>query len=120
MSRANWHGRLELEYASQEHNTKIVHTHTQSPFRLQRPFYPEGDRICHSVIVHTAGGMVGGDRLTSEIKLQPQAHALITTAAAAKIYRSNGRPAGQETKITVRGGGLLGMAPPGNDRLCWC
>jgi urease accessory protein len=111
MSRSSWEGRLELEYASQEKSTKLIHTHTQSPFRLQRPFYPEGDRVCHSIIVHTAGGMVGGDRLTSKINLQPHSHALITSAAAAKIYRSNGKPVQQETQITIAAGACLEWLP---------
>ncbi|AFY71215.1 Urease accessory protein ureD [Thalassoporum mexicanum PCC 7367] len=111
MSRSNWHGHLELEYGNTDLATKLVHTHTQAPFRMQRPFYPEGDRICHSIIVHTAGGVVGGDRLTSQIKLQPNTHALITNAAAAKIYRSNGQIAVQETKITVGAGACLEWLP---------
>lgn len=73
----------------------------QAPLKIQRPFYPEGSEVCHSVILHTAGGVVGGDRLSINIALQPTTHALITTAAAGKIYRSNGQLAQQNISIKV-------------------
>ncbi|MDX2099291.1 MAG: urease accessory protein UreD [Leptolyngbyaceae cyanobacterium bins.59] len=85
---ASWHGLLDAEYALQQGQTCLTRSYARAPFKLQRPFYPEGPEVCHSVILHTAGGVVGGDRLSLQITLQPQTRALITTAAASKIYRS--------------------------------
>ncbi|MBN3878186.1 MULTISPECIES: urease accessory protein UreD [unclassified Nostoc] len=96
-----WHGKLNLVYADRQGATQLIYNHQQAPLKVQRPFYPEGQKVCHSVILHTAGGMVGGDRLSSNIHLQPQAQALITTAAASKIYRSNGLQARQTIQIQV-------------------
>ena len=96
----HWQGRLQLEYAPRPQGTQLIHSQVQAPLKVQRSFYPEG-KVCHTVILHTAGGIVGGDRLALEIALQPQAHALITTAAAAKIYRSNSASAEQITQIQV-------------------
>ena len=89
----------------------MVHCRTQAPLKVQRPFYPEGPEICHTVMLHTAGGIVGGDRLHLNIQLQPQARVLLTTAAAAKIYRSNGLEAQQTLQIQVATGGLLEWLP---------
>jgi urease accessory protein len=61
---------------------------------VQRPFYPDGG-ICHSYIVHPPGGVVGGDELTVQVECTPGSHALITTPAAAKFYRSGGAIARQ-------------------------
>lgn len=97
----SWHGKLNLVYANCQNSTQLVYNHHQAPFKVQRPFYPEGQEICHTVILHTAGGIVGGDRLTSDIHLQPQTNALITTAAASKIYRSQGLPARQIVNIQI-------------------
>ncbi len=44
---------------------------------------------------------MGGDILSTNIHLQPQTNALITTATAGKIYRSNGLPARQTVQIQV-------------------
>lgn len=83
----------------------------KAPLKVQRPFYPEGPGVCHSVILHTAGGMVGSDRLSLNIHLQPNAQALITTAAASKIYRSNGLPATQTIHMQVDADACLEWLP---------
>jgi urease accessory protein len=87
---SNWHGHLELVYSRVGQGTQMIHSHMQAPLKVQRSLYPEGDTICHTIMLHTAGGIVGGDRLSVNIELQPQAQVLITTAAANKIYRTNG------------------------------
>lgn len=107
----SWHGKLELGFVNCDGATQISHSYSQAPWKLQRPFYPEGDRVCHSVLLHTAGGMVGGDRLTANITLAEHSHALITTAAAAKIYRSSGQESQQTTQIQVAAGACLEWLP---------
>lgn len=99
--RPHWHGRLNLVYANVQGATQVIYNHAQAPLKVQRPFYPEGAEVCHSVILHTAGGVVGGDLLTLDFQLQPQTHALITTPAASKIYRTNGWEAHQKIQMQV-------------------
>ncbi len=106
-----WHGKLNLVYAGRQGKTQLIYNHQQAPLKVQRPFYPEGEKVCHSVILHTAGGMVGGDRLSSNIHLQPQAQTLITTAAASKIYRSNGLQARQTIQMQVDADACLEWLP---------
>jgi urease accessory protein len=106
-----WEGKLALTYSHSERGTHISHSYTQAPLRLQRAFYPEGPERCQTVIVHTAGGMVGGDRLTLDLCLEPNAKALLTTAAAAKIYRSNGPEAQQVIQVQVGAGACLEWLP---------
>jgi urease accessory protein len=88
-----WQGRLQLAYSHDRAKTQLIRNQGTAPLKVQRSFYPEDAAICHNTILHTAGGIVGGDRLQIEIDLQPQARAVITTAAAGKIYGSNGTPA---------------------------
>jgi urease accessory protein len=106
-----WHGKLNLVYAHRQNATTLIHNQNQAPLKVQRPFYPEGQKICHSVILHTAGGVVGGDRLSCNFHLQPNAQALITTAAASKIYRSTGTQARQSIGIQVDAGACLEWLP---------
>ena len=83
---SRWHGSLELRFALAHGKTQPIHTYAKAPLKVQRPFYPEGLGVCHTVLLHTAGGMVGGDRLSQDIHLESGTHALITTAAASKAY----------------------------------
>ena len=106
----NWHGNLDLVYAQQQGKTQVIHSQMKAPLKVQRPFYPE-DGVCHSVVLHTAGGIVGGDRNNLSFHLQPHAQALITTATASKIYRSNGLQAIQNMQMQVDADACLEWLP---------
>ena len=106
-----WHGIVDLTYSKQDGGTKITNSFTQAPFKIQRPFYPEGNEICHSIVLHTAGGLVGGDLLSQNILLEPDSRSLITTTAASKIYRSNGHQAKQDINIHLHQGSFLEFLP---------
>ena len=106
----SWHGKAALTYCRQGDRT-VPQVQTQAPLKVQRPFYPEGPAVCHSVLLHTAGGMVGGDRLTYDIHLTPGTHALITTAAAAKIYSDHPQPAQVNGTVRVDTGACLEWLP---------
>jgi urease accessory protein len=108
---SGWHGKIDLTFVHSANGTQLVHCQGQAPLKVQRPFYPEGEEVCHTVVLHTAGGVVGGDRLSVDLHLQPQAQALITTAAAAKIYRSNGQQARQRVQISVAEAACLEWLP---------
>ncbi|HEY9698309.1 MAG TPA: urease accessory protein UreD [Trichocoleus sp.] len=111
ISAAAWCGRLELEYADRQGKTIPSRVFGQAPLKVQRPFYPEDESVCHSVILHTAGGIVGGDWLDLKVDLQPHTQAVITSAAAAKIYRSNGQEAQQMTHLRVGKSACLEWLP---------
>lgn len=110
-AKVGWHGRLNVVFAHADRQTQIIHSQNQAPLKIQRPFYPEAPEICHSVILHTAGGVVGGDRLSLNFHLQPNAKALITTASAGKIYRSNDNIAKQNIIVQVETGACLEWLP---------
>lgn len=80
------------------------------PLALQRPFYPEGEQVCHVVALHPPGGMVGGDRLDIDIELRDGAEALVTTPSAAKWYRGV-LPAEQQINARVAAGAHLEWLP---------
>lgn len=98
---SGWHGRLDLAFDTQDGKTQVGHCNAKAPLKFQRPFYPEGPAVCHGVMLHTAGGIVGGDRLSTDIRLSESSHGLLTTAAATKIYRSAGANAVQTTTLTL-------------------
>ncbi len=110
MASQSWRGNLTLSYALQADKTIPSRVQVQAPLKVQRPFYPEG-AVCHSVMLHTAGGIVGGDRLTVGVELQPQANALMTTAAATKVYRSTGLESEQDVMLSLDSGACLEWLP---------
>ncbi|MCW6037864.1 urease accessory protein UreD [Spirulina subsalsa FACHB-351] len=109
--RSPWQGKLHLIYHFQGGATQIKYQHNQAPLKVQRPFYPEGPQICHTVALHTAGGIVGGDQLTQRVELQPDSQVLITTAAAQKIYGSQGETAKNRLDLELGRGAYLEWLP---------
>lgn len=98
---SGWRASLNLEFATQGGTrTVLARRSHEGPLVVQRPFYPEGG-VCHIYIVHPPGGVVGGDILELKASAGDGSHALITTPAATKFYRSDKRVAHQIQDITL-------------------
>lgn len=95
-----WHASLSLQFHRKGKRTVMDGAEHRGPLRVQRPFYPEGG-LCHVYLLHPPGGLVGGDELQIDIDVAAEAEALLTTPAAAKFYRSTGRPAKQAQRICL-------------------
>jgi len=96
-----WRARLELSYEHTDGATRLTCRRHVGPLMVQKPFYPEGGGVCHSVLLHPPGGIAGGDRLEVDVCVSGGARALITTPGAAKWYRSSGPVAEQATTLAV-------------------
>jgi urease accessory protein len=76
-----------------------------------KSLYPEGDGVCHNVLVHPPGGVVGGDALAIDVVVEGGAHALLTTPGATRFYRSVAGTATQTVDMRVEAGGRLEWLP---------
>jgi hypothetical protein len=105
-----WHARLHLAYQNESARTVARFRH-DGPLRILQSLYPEGDTVCHNVLVHPPGGLVGGDTLDIDIEAADGSHGLITTPGASRFYRSEGELALQRTRIRLAAGARLEWLP---------
>lgn len=110
----HWAASIELGFGIRHGTTRMVMARHQGPLRVQRPFYPEGlSGACHVYLLHPPGGLVSGDALSIVARVEPRAHALLTTPAANKLYRadSHGVAWSQRTQLRVAAQGVLEWLP---------
>ncbi len=105
-----WNATLALDYTRQGEKT-VAHFRHSGPLRILQSLYPEGDGICHNVIVHPPGGLVGGDTLDLSFSAAAGSHGLITTPGATRFYRSAGEAALQRTQLKLEAGSRMEWLP---------
>lgn len=62
-------------------------------------------------VLNPTGGILQGDTLDAEIRVEAGAHAIVTTPSATKIHRMDGRGAVSKTRLRVEKGGILEFVP---------
>jgi len=105
-----WKAHLRLHYRRDGERT-LAHDRHEGPLRVLKALHPEGPGICHHVVVHPPGGVVGGDVLQLDAQLDSGAHALITTPGATRFYRSAGALARQQVNLSLDAGARLEWLP---------
>jgi urease accessory protein len=103
VSAAGWRAELALGYERRGARTVLAQRRHDGPLVVQKPLYPEGDAVCHTIVVHPPGGIAGGDDLELSATIGEKASALLTTPGAAKWYRSAGPWARQTLSFEVDG-----------------
>lgn len=107
-------GRLHLTFGVDAGGgpTRLRALEQQPPLRVVRPFaLPGGGALIH--LHNISGGVLGGDRLATELCLQPGAHVQVTTTGSTRIYRHRqaGPCAEQRTCCHIGRGALLEVLP---------
>lgn len=105
-----WHASLRLDYTREEGRSVARFLHA-GPLRILQSMHPEGDAVCHNVLVHPPGGLVGGDTLRLDVRAAGGSHGLVTTPGASRFYRSEGEPALQDVALRVEPGARLEWLP---------
>ena len=106
----SWHASLQLDYTLESERSVARYLH-QGPLRILQSLYPEGDAVCHNVLVHPPSGLVGGDTLDMQVTVAPGAHGLVTTPGATRFYRSEAGLATQQIHARVETGARLEWLP---------
>jgi urease accessory protein len=99
----SWNASLQLGFEQRAGRTVLAERRHDGPLVVQKPLYPEGDAVCHAIVVHPPAGIAGGDQLELNARAGGGAHALLTTPGAGKWYRSAGPWASQKLRFEVAG-----------------
>lgn len=102
---------LDLGFRRDGEVSRLVRRTHFGPLRVQKALYPEGPSICHAILVHPPGGVVGGDELRIHAEVGDAAHALLSTPGAAKWYRANGQVSTQQLRLQAGAGAVLEWMP---------
>lgn len=105
-----WLARLDLDYTLEAERSVARYLH-QGPLRILQSLYPEGDTVCHNVLVHPPSGLVGGDTLDMHVTVGSGAHGLVTTPGATRFYRSEAGLATQQVHARLKSEARLEWLP---------
>jgi urease accessory protein len=100
---ASWKAELELGFERVGERTVLARKRHDGPLVVQKALYPEGEGVCHAIVVHPPAGIAGGDELRLDVESASGASALLTTPGAGKWYRSGGPWASQCLAFKVAG-----------------
>lgn len=102
-------GHIGLSVAAIAGRTRRKLVHEDGSLRVRFP--NAAPEALEAVIVNTGGGMTGGDRFAIEIALETGASLIAGTAAAEKVYRSNGPNAEMTVQLDIAEGARLFWLP---------
>lgn len=108
LQRAEGNARLALHRRHGVTRLKTLYQEGCVKIRLPRPLQglpPE------AILINTAGGLAGGDRIATEIDIAETTAATITTQACERVYRSTGEAATVTNRLTVGAGARLAWLP---------
>lgn len=109
-----WHARLDLAFSRRGGGTVLSRRAHRGPLRVQKALHPEGEAVCHGIVLHPPSGIAGGDDLEIRVAVEAGGHALLTTPGAGKWYRSAGPRAAQRLRLSAAPGAVLEWLPQEN------
>jgi urease accessory protein len=103
-------GLCRIVVSGSEKGNEIVDVFQRSPLRVIFPRIG-GAGVKEAVLINTAGGIAGGDRLECQVTAVADAAIAVTSQTAERIYRALDEPARILTKLRVSDGARLAWFP---------
>ncbi len=113
-SKSRWLAELNLTFSEKNGRSFLAKKQHIGPLVIQKTLHPEGDEVCHGIIIHPPGGVAGGDVLVLNVDIAQNAKAFLTTPGAGKWYKANGAVASQHLNFSVALGAQLEWFPQEN------
>ena len=103
-------GSCRIVLSGSEKGNRIMDVYQQSPTRVLFP-RTGGAAVEEAVLINTAGGIAGGDRLEYSVTALDSASIAVTSQAAEKIYRALDEPARITTTLKASNMARLAWLP---------
>src|SRR5215510_5595664 len=103
-------GSCRIVVKGSEGGTQIVDVFQRSPLRVIFPTIG-ATVVKEAVLINTAGGIAGGDRLECEVTAMASASIAVTSQTAERVYRALDEPARILTKLKVGDGARMAWFP---------
>ncbi len=95
-------GELRLTFRKKQNGTTYVPgVYYTGPMKVVSPFYEDADGTAFLYLLNLSGGIVGGDRLLTDVQVEQTAQVLLTTPSANKLYKMKGTHAEIENCFRV-------------------
>jgi urease accessory protein len=106
-------GLMELEFASRDGVSRLVHRYHQPPLHMFRPLYydPARPDMAFVILIQSGGGMLQGDRYRIDLTCREGASAHLTTQSAGKLYKCEENFVTQVINITAEAGSIVEYLP---------
>src|SRR5258706_14749653 len=101
IAESGWDARLRLRFERRGARTVLAANAHAGPLCVQKALYPEDPEVCHAIVLHPPGGIVGGDRLAVDIEAGEGAHTPFTLPGAAQLYSPDRRIAAPDARIRL-------------------
>jgi len=104
-------GYLSLEFERRNNLTALRRCRFKLPLQVLKPSYFEGAHSAFVYMLNPTGGIVGGDRLKTDVRLGKDCQVCLSTPSATTVYRALNRPALHRTNIQLDEGAVLEYFP---------
>ena len=103
-------GTARLSFRHDGTATRLRTLYQEGCAKIRLPRLPPG-HIPEAILINTAGGLAGGDRIAVAVEAGGGATASVTTQACERVYRSTGPDAVVENRLTLGSGARLAWLP---------
>ena len=109
---AEFSGQLALRAAARPDGRTVLAAQSfRAPFHIGKPYWDRDTRTLLVQVVNPTAGILSGDRLESEIAVDPGAALFVTTPSASRIFRMRGGDAVSRQHFSVAAGAWLEVMP---------